>query len=390
MPSPNANIGQGQGQPLWGTPLVDMKTGMMSPQWMQFFALLTVGSPLGRLLTGDPQGVNSVPANWQTPASTDNGYIRCLYASNIAWDQRNGVWQVAGATAGGAAGSPTVDWSAMVLLSAGVIGFACETGFGVAITAATNANPAVLTVVGHPFVTGNQIGISGFTGSWAKANGQFPVTVTGANTFSIPINSTAFGAIAGTPVIALPMTRTQTQFLAAIKLKVYPSGVIQMITGADQSSFYIRGSSPYNVVNGAKGDIAIDDVNGYVWINELGGLLGWRGIITALSGDGTAAGPGNATLTVTGTNGLTLPLSATLLATNASRQIIAAALASANIFVGSVGNLPVARAMNGDATMNSLATIFLKATGPGAGTYTVGGGPGTITLDAQGRVTGVT
>lgn len=71
------------------------------------------------------------------------------------------------------------------------------------ISAATNVNPAVLTATGHGFVVGSTIPlkISGFTGNWAAANSNDIVgTIIDANTFSIPVDSRAFGAVTGSPV----------------------------------------------------------------------------------------------------------------------------------------------------------------------------------------------
>lgn len=67
------------------------------------------------------------------------------------------------------------------------------------ITAASNANPAVLTVPGHGLLTGGAIIISGFTGAWVALNGEQTITRTGPNSFSVPKDSTSFGALAGTP-----------------------------------------------------------------------------------------------------------------------------------------------------------------------------------------------
>lgn len=68
------------------------------------------------------------------------------------------------------------------------------------ITAITNADPAELTSAAHALATGDLVDITGFTGAWVAANARWPVTVTAANTFTIPVDSTAFGAIAGAPV----------------------------------------------------------------------------------------------------------------------------------------------------------------------------------------------
>jgi hypothetical protein len=70
------------------------------------------------------------------------------------------------------------------------------------ISAATNANPVELTSTSHQFYTYSKptITISGGTGAWAAINGRWTITVTGANTFTIGVDSTAFGALAGTIV----------------------------------------------------------------------------------------------------------------------------------------------------------------------------------------------
>lgn len=74
------------------------------------------------------------------------------------------------------------------------------------ISAATNANPVVLTSTGHGFSLPSNSGgsekpritIRGGTGNWTAINGSFVATIIDANTFSIPVNSTSLGALAGT------------------------------------------------------------------------------------------------------------------------------------------------------------------------------------------------
>ena len=68
------------------------------------------------------------------------------------------------------------------------------------ISAATNANPVVFTSTGHGFPISSRpnVTIVGGTGNWTAINGSFVATVIDANTFSIPVNSTAFGALTGT------------------------------------------------------------------------------------------------------------------------------------------------------------------------------------------------
>lgn len=74
------------------------------------------------------------------------------------------------------------------------------------ISAATNANPVVFTSTGHGFSLPSNSGgsekpsmtIRGGTGNWTAVNGSFVATIIDANTFSIPVNSTSLGALAGT------------------------------------------------------------------------------------------------------------------------------------------------------------------------------------------------
>lgn len=72
----------------------------------------------------------------------------------------------------------------------------------ISISSATNANPVVFTTAtNHYLTTGQRITISGATGSWVPVNGSFLVTIASATTFSIPVDSTGFGALTGTLII---------------------------------------------------------------------------------------------------------------------------------------------------------------------------------------------
>lgn len=69
------------------------------------------------------------------------------------------------------------------------------------VTAATNANPAVFTSVGHGLSTGDAVFMASWAGGWAGLNGRFlKVTALGANTFTLAaldgtvVDSTTFGA----------------------------------------------------------------------------------------------------------------------------------------------------------------------------------------------------
>ena len=69
------------------------------------------------------------------------------------------------------------------------------------ISAASNAAAAKMTCAGHLLATGNIVIITGFTAGWASANGTWTTTYVDANNFTIPLDSSAFGAISGSPVM---------------------------------------------------------------------------------------------------------------------------------------------------------------------------------------------
>ncbi len=67
------------------------------------------------------------------------------------------------------------------------------------ITAATNAAAVEFTTsVNHGMSTGFGVTISGATLNWLPANATWTITVTAVNKFTIPLDSTTFGALTGT------------------------------------------------------------------------------------------------------------------------------------------------------------------------------------------------
>jgi hypothetical protein len=123
------------------------------------------------------------------------------------------------------------------------------------ITAATNAAVAELTMVNHCLMTGAVVKIAGFAGAWVPANSSWIATVTGPNTFTIPLNSMTFGAMAGTPVFDLSLTlgTVNTPARSQVKLDINASlgqvdrnisvrlmaSVIQVV---DFYGFYVKAS----------------------------------------------------------------------------------------------------------------------------------------------------
>lgn len=69
------------------------------------------------------------------------------------------------------------------------------------------ANPTEFTYANHGLQNDNAVLIEGATGDWAALNGTHVVTVTGANTFTVPVNSLGFaGAFDGTVSTTAPRT----------------------------------------------------------------------------------------------------------------------------------------------------------------------------------------
>ena len=90
-----------------------------------------------------------------------------------------------------------------------------KTSPSIAIASATNANPVVFTVSGgHGFDSATSpaakpsITVSGGTGQWVVANATWTATILSSTTFSVPLNSTAIGAMTGTIVFTTRAPRT--------------------------------------------------------------------------------------------------------------------------------------------------------------------------------------
>lgn len=77
----------------------------------------------------------------------------------------------------------------------------------IAVSAASNANPVSFTATAHgmDFQTGAPVTpgvcISGGTANWTVINGCWIATPTSANAFTIPVDSSALGALTGTLVV---------------------------------------------------------------------------------------------------------------------------------------------------------------------------------------------
>lgn len=107
-------------------------------------------------------------------------------------------------------------------------------------SAISNAASAVVTATAHGLHPDSNptVVITGGTGNWAAFNGTRTVTVIDANSFSVPVNSTGFGAVAGTIVIKTNAPRTSRPIWVVTKVNSDASG-----TGRQSSMTAVGGYS---------------------------------------------------------------------------------------------------------------------------------------------------
>lgn len=113
-------------------------------------------------------------------------------------------------------------------------------------------------------------------------------------------------------------------------------------------------------------------------------------------GGGAPAGPAGGDLcssstypnpTVCGVNGAAVPASGIIIGSNGSAQLIAAALASGNLFVGNGSNLPAAVALSGDCSMSNTGAITCtKTSGTAFGVFATQAAPCTAAQGCTGLV----
>jgi len=97
------------------------------------------------------------------------------------------------------------------------------TSTSVSVASISNASPAVFTVSGgHGFYASStpKITVSGGTGNWTAVNGVQTATIINSTTFSIPVDSSAFGAVAGTIVYTTRAPRT-TDYVWSVQSMSY-------------------------------------------------------------------------------------------------------------------------------------------------------------------------
>lgn len=80
----------------------------------------------------------------------------------------------------------------------------------------------------NPYVT-----VSGGTGAWAGVNGTWIATYVNSTTVTIPVNSSGFGAVAGTIVVKSKAPRLTQPVWAVWRVKITSGAAVSSIWAAD-------------------------------------------------------------------------------------------------------------------------------------------------------------
>lgn len=113
--------------------------------------------------------------------------------------------------------SPSAGYQMILTYSGNDLLYICRaasvqpTSPSISIASATQANPVVFTVSGgHGFDANSKplVTISGGTGNWVAVNASLTATILSSTTFSVAVNSSAFGAVSGTLVYTTRAPRT--------------------------------------------------------------------------------------------------------------------------------------------------------------------------------------
>lgn len=128
-----------------------------------------------------------------------------------------------------------------------------------AITGATQANPCVLTVVGHGFANGDEVTIAG-VGGMTQLNGQtVTITVTGANTFQLNgVDSTAYGAYTAGGTVARTSAIAASAALPSSSAPVVITWAA--VSGALEYYVYKESNGVYGFIGTARG-LRFEDIN---------------------------------------------------------------------------------------------------------------------------------
>jgi hypothetical protein len=130
----------------------------------------------------------------------------------------------------------------------------------VTVTAATSANPIVMTVTGHEFSTGDVLDFEEFEGDFYPLNGRrLAITVVNADTFSVAIDGSGFASYSGSATV-----RKSTASVTLINCKTKGTTGSGDFAGAGKFIFHVAGLKYYARYGGVfEGDSSASSTDGY-------------------------------------------------------------------------------------------------------------------------------
>lgn len=188
------------------------------------------------------------------------------------------------AALGGAGGTASYDgnaygpvgdftWKNVVAENCVDCGWSLRGHAGSDISAATSANPIVMTAANHGFTSGQRAKFINFQGDFAALNETTQIiTVLSANTFSVPVDGSAFAAWASPGNVS---QRTADCVLEDCKTKGITTGSGNFAGSGRGFLFHVAGMNSYERRGGNfKGDPDADSTDGYKCdrVNIVGGL----------------------------------------------------------------------------------------------------------------------
>lgn len=171
-------------------------------------------------------------------------------------------------------GSPYVSYQSLYYTSSSLITYVCVSPSNrvstVTVSAASNASPVSFTST-HQFGDWTNLGatvtpiikITGGTGNWTAINGTWTATPTAGTTFTIPVDSTAFGALTGTLVVTTQSPRHNVAQWAVYHLTysgtdITSKGWAQLPGGAGASNSLKGSATSYSFACSARATLAFE------------------------------------------------------------------------------------------------------------------------------------
>lgn len=172
---------------------------------------------------------------------------------------------------------------------------------GLAINAATNANPCVINVPGNTYAIGDWIFIAGIVGMTQLNGNYYQITnvagaaITLADLFGNPVNSTAFGVYVSGGTASRVYTITSPYAAADIKLIKYAQNVSQMVLCHPSYQPYVltlisaTNWTLLPIVIGSTATAPSSFTTAFTGISA--GSVGYSYVVTSIDGNGDESSP---------------------------------------------------------------------------------------------------